>query len=896
MRLGFKEIVFVSGFLACSTMPMVAETIKGTIVDKQTKEPLTGATVQVLGSTVGAVADLDGNYILDVPGGVYDLVVKYVGYTDIKAGAVKAKGKDVVLNFEMESDAQTLSEVSVVARKNLEGERALSMERQKATVAIENLGAKEMSVKGISNVQEGVKKITGISIASAGQLIVRGLGDRYSTTTLNGLPIASPNPDNKLIPLDLFPSSTVRNITVSKVYEAGTFADYSGAHIDISTKENTGKDFFSIGFNTGGRFNTIFQDFYKMDQQYSLFRNPGINQKYIDMPKADFSTAITKENPFHTTFDVNKSTSLPEFGGNIAGGKNWDVNGQNLSLLAALSASNTNETTKDAFYRTLEAGGTTLDQFNYDSYRQELKLAGLGNLAYTLRDADRIGYTFFYARNAENTYMLRQGEDYEDNELIGNNSVTHIYTLQNHQLNGHHEFGQQWDLNWSGSYSKTSSEEPDRRQVMFEKAGNSLELFDLNKQENMRYFGSLNEEEWVGDLRSSYRYGDNNLIRMGATYKDKSRTFRSTRFYYDVSRFNPEIEDIYQTSSFMGYDNIANGDIAIIRDQQPKDQYDAGHSIYAGFIDAEYYPATNFLVNIGVRYEYSHQWVNYATDGGEAKRNEVNCHDFFPAMNLKYTVNDANSLRFSFSRTVTRPSFIEMAPFLYQESYGAAMIRGNAELKNGYNYNIDLRYERFDQQNSNNMFSITGYAKILEDPIERTQTLSGGAAVHSFQNADTGVAAGVEVEFRRELFRDFRVGANASYMYTNVQLPEGGAYTNAQRSLQGASPYLVNADISYAPKFKNDTQLTATLLYNLQGPRIHAVGISGLGDVKQEDLHTLDFVATYKLNDHWNFKLQMTDLLNQDIVFKQEVKDGRKLEVERYGRGTTFELGFSYTL
>lgn len=115
MRLGFKEIVFVSGFLACSTMPMVAETIKGTIVDKQTKEPLTGATVQVLGSTVGAVADLDGNYILDVPGGVYDLVVKYVGYTDIKAGAVKAKGKDVVLNFEMESDAQTLSEVSVVA-------------------------------------------------------------------------------------------------------------------------------------------------------------------------------------------------------------------------------------------------------------------------------------------------------------------------------------------------------------------------------------------------------------------------------------------------------------------------------------------------------------------------------------------------------------------------------------------------------------------------------------------------------------------------------------------------------------------------------------------------------------------------------------------------------------
>ena len=166
----------------------------------------------------------------------------------------------------MESDAQALGEVSVVAKKNLEGERALQMERQKATLAIENLGAKEMSIKGISNVEEGVKKITGISIASAGQLIVRGLGDRYSTTTLNGLPIASPNPDNKLIPLDIFPASTVQNITVSKVYDASAFADYSGAHIDISTKENVGSDFLSINFNAGGKFNTLGKDFYRMDR------------------------------------------------------------------------------------------------------------------------------------------------------------------------------------------------------------------------------------------------------------------------------------------------------------------------------------------------------------------------------------------------------------------------------------------------------------------------------------------------------------------------------------------------------------------------------------------------------------------------------------------------------
>lgn len=185
---------------------------------------------------------------------------------------------------------------------------------------------------------------------------------------------------------------------------------------------------------------------------------------------------------------------------------------------------------------------------------------------------------------------------------------------------------------------------------------------------------------------------------------------------------------------------------------------------------------------------------------------------------------------------------------------------------------------------------------MLDQPIERTQTLSGGAAVHSFQNASKGMAAGLEVEFRRELVKDLRFGFNGTYMYTNVKLPEGGAYTNAQRSLQGASPYLINADLNYAPKLRNGQSLTATILYNVQGPRIHAVGISGLGDEKQETLHSLDLVTTYKINKHVNLKLQLKDIVNHDLVFKQEIKDGSKVEVERYKRGAAFEFGITYSL
>lgn len=894
MKLDFGKVFFLILLLVLSTMIALAGNIKGTVLDKQTKEPLTGATIQITGTAQGVVADIDGNYTLNVNDGTYTITVRYIGYKDILLNSIKVKA-ETLLNFEMESDAQALGEVSVVAKKNLEGERALQMERQKATLAIENLGAKEMSIKGISNVEEGVKKITGISIASAGQLIVRGLGDRYSTTTLNGLPIASPNPDNKLIPLDIFPASTVQNITVSKVYDASAFADYSGAHIDISTKENVGSDFLSISFNAGGKFNTLGKDFYRMDRDGSLFNTPSLDQKLIDMSLTDFEEYARHNRLFNTSFQVSKKTALPEFGGNIGFGKRFTLGGNEVSVLGSIGVSNDLQTMDNASIRTLEATGNTLNEFNYDSYSNELKIAALGNLGYSFRTSDHIGYTFFYARNAIDTYMRREGVDYEDHHLIGSNNVTHIYSLQNHQVNGKHHFGKQWDLNWSGSYSKTSSDEPDRRQVMFIREDDQIKLFKLNRQETMRYFGSLNEDEWVGDLTASYRFGDNNKLQAGFTYKDKNRDYMGTRFYYNLNKLNPTITDIYDTDSFLNMENVENGSITIDRKKQPKDSYTAGNSIYAGYIATEYYPIAPLLVNLGVRYEISKQWVDYYTDGGKAERSELNQNDLFPSLNMKYQMNEKNSLRFAFSRTVTRPSFIEMAPFLYQESYGSAQIRGNADLQNGYNYNIDLRYELFEK--NGDMLSITAYYKHLKAPIERVQTLSGGSAVHSFRNADNGMATGVEIEFRKEIVKDLRFGVNGSYMYTNVKLPEGGAYTNSQRALQGASPYLANADLTYSPAFSNDRQLSVALLYNLQGPRIHSVGISGLGDIKQQPVHTLNFTGSYRFNRRFAVKLQVNDLLNQDILFKQEVPTtGDKVEVERFRKGTGFEVGFSYDL
>ena len=897
MKKNLKGFILTLWFLSTSMLTEAA-ILKGTVIDKSTQEPLIGASVQIKGTTMGTITDMDGHFELkDLKNGQYTLIVSYISFR-IQEINVQASDNTSDLFVLLEADNQLLSEVTITARKNLEGERSLQLERKQSTVAIENLGAKEMSIKGISNVEEGVKKITGISIASAGQLIVRGLGDRYSITTLNGLAIASPNPDNKLIPLDLFPASTVQNITVSKVYDAASFADYSGAHINISTKENVTEDFLQISLNTGGAFYTLGKDHYQMDRNGSLFRTPTMSQKALDMPLQEFDHYAATHDIFRTSFAVDKKTALPSLGGNISLGKNYELGEQTLSILASAHLSNNYQNMDNAFYKTLEATGNVQSDFSYDSYEQELKMAALGYVGYTLRRDDRIGYTFFFARNASDTYQLREGEDAEGHLLTGSNNVTHVYTLQNHQLSGLHQLDdKRVELDWGASYGQTSSEEPDRRQVMYIHEEDALKLFKLNRQETMRYFGSLNETEWNGKLGLKWKWAENNFVKIGFNYKYKNRDYLGTRFYYNLNKLNPTISSIYDTNEFLNTENIANGNIVIERKKQPKDSYMAGNEIWSGYLLTDFYPTDKLLVNLGVRYEISKQWVKYASDGGDwyAKRRDLNKNDLFPALNLKYALNDEHDLRFSASRTVTRPSFIEMAPFLYQESYGAAQIRGNENLENGYNYNLDLKYEWFSPRGD--MFSITGYFKYLEKPIERIQELNGGATLHSFRNADNGIATGVEMEFRKELLKNLRLGANASYMYTNVKLPEGGAYTNKERSLQGASPILLNADLTWSSQWKADKQLNLALLYNLQGSRIHAVGVSQLGDIKQEAVHTINFNAGYNFNSKLSLKLQVNDLLGQDVVFKQEVPvTGEKVEVERFKEGTNFEIGINYKL
>lgn len=887
-----------------------SEGISGKVIDRDTRESLIGAAVMTGDGARGTVTSIDGDFYLELADGTHRIEASFIGYKTLVFEIRLQEGKltllsqnydgvtnfNGVLNLELQADETLLSDAVVTGRKNMESLNALRSERIASAFSIENLGAKEMALKGLSNVQESVVKMSGISIADAGQLVVRGLGDRYSTTTLNGMPIASPNPDNKLIPLDIFPSSTVRNITVSKVYEASSFADYSGAHIDISTKRGASEDFLTITAGTGGLFGTVFTDSYRMISP-SIFTTPLLDAGAENLSHSEFKDyALSKDLFAGSPFTVQRRKALPDLNVSLGFGKTFNIGSQQMSITASAGVKTSESSVKDAYQNTYEASGTRKSWFRYNSWSQDADAVALLDIEQTLRENDWLVFSGFFARNASRSFAKRIGTDYEDRNLFGETQTDHIYMLGNMQLGGHHENGA-WKTDWGVSASLTSSDEPDRRQMLFQEGEDGLLRFFTNNMETYRYFGKLRENEYTADLKSSRNFKDGSKLRFGLTAKYKSRNFSVTRFLYDVSSitatFTPDI--MMDINPYVGFDAVSSGSINMNRKQNARDKYEAYEFIGAAFAEWDKSFGDKWFLNLGLRFEGSLCRVDYNDDVEDTSRT-LPAYDPFFALNLKYNVTGGHFLRLALSRTITRPSFIEMAPFLYQESYGGAMLRGNASLQNAYNYNADLKYEFFSESGNSDMFSVTAYFKWLQHPIERIQRYSGGAPEHSFQNAENGLAAGAEAEFRKMIVKDLHISANASYMYTSVKLPEGGIYTNPERGLQGASPYLVNIDLTYNPSFDNGSSISLALLYNLQGPRIHSVGLSGLGDVKQMPFHSLNFNASYAINRHFTLTFALDNLIDCEMRFRQDVPATSEIvDVEgwRKGRGILLSLKWS---
>ncbi len=614
------------------------------------------------------------------------------------------------------------------------------------------------------------------------------------------------------------------------------------------------------------------------------------------------SQYINNNDVFDTNFMVNEGTALPKMAANITWGHNYDVGNQRLTIMATGAIDNDYQIKEDALEATLRVDGSQRSNFKYNSYANTLKLASLVTANMTMREKDYLSYTFFYARNANNEYQDRQGWTYDVEDLVGSTSLSTIYGMINNQLHGEHYINKKWSINYNASYSMTNSDEPDRRQVMYTDNGDgTYDLFMEDQNETMRYFAQLDETDLNGEFAADYGFGadEKHLLTTGVAYKTKNREFDSMSIYYDYGSpssggfAEPEINDTH-SPDFLNYNNIGfdNGDIRLTYERYPNDYYSAYNNIFSAYASVDLNFTEKLLVTAGVRLENSEQSVDYGTESSTSRLNKtIKANDLFPALNMRYKLGEKRQIRFAASRTITRPSFVEMAPFSYEPSYGSGIVKGNENIQNAYNYNVDLRYESFFGKGD--MFSVTAYFKYLDTPIERIQLLSTTDPYTSFGNADNGTAAGIEFEFRKALTEEIRLGGNATYMYTNVNLSEG-AQTNDSRMLQGASPYLVNLDLTYSPKLRDEQPLSFVLLYSFCGERIYSVGVDGLGDTMELATNELDFVTSYKFNDKMSLKLEVENLLNQDFVCEQIIPDSdERVVVERYDVGLTAKLGFS---
>ena len=264
-------------------------------------------------------------------------------------------------------------------------------------------------------------------------------------------------------------------------------------------------------------------------------------------------------------------------------------------------------------------------------------------------------------------------------------------------------------------------------------------------------------------------------------------------------------------------------------------------------------------------------------------------------------------MRFSASQTVTRPLFREVAPFQYLPYFGGIQEEGNVNLRNAYNYNVDLKYEFFP--NLGEMMAVTVFGKYLDSPIERVQ-IASSTPLATYINTDKAYAGGVEFEITKNLgnlvkadsgwTKNMFLGFNASYLYSEISIDTANkskgaiVVTNPKRALQGASPFLINADVTYRANFNKMNMVTDfTATYNVFGKRIYTAGVQGLPDIYEMPVNTVDLIIKNKIGENFTIDLKFANILNPDIKYQQDFSD--QVEVTRaYKRGVTYSLKLGY--
>ena len=925
------RLLFIVLLVSALSFSQEKATIKGIVTDKDfSNAPLPFVNIILKNKKIATNSDAEGKYQINVAAGNYVLQFSFVGYESIEMPITVKAGETIVVNKAIGSGSYKLEDVVVRgASKSREKETAILLDQKNAIVFKQSIGAQEMARKGVSDVEEGLTKITGITKVDGRGLFVRGLEDRYNNLLINDLAVPSNNPFKKIIPLDIFPTDIVSVIETFKTFNPNIYGDFAGATFNIVTSK-AGKKMTKISFRTGFTTNNNLKKFLISADANSTKDFFGFSGEERKLP-SEFGKV-----PSNKTMSINEALSGFDSGYNVDETKSplntsigilhsekFNVGKKNhiFQYLLSLNFENKYQYREgvDRFFVVNQ--GNYENNLNNVQYKYITNTSALVTLNFKTPKLDLTSNTF-YLKSTEN--MIQDQSGYTGGASLNTNGFIRLNQLEktdylNTQLQANYKLSSNEKHNLKGaiSFTKNKFEQPDRKSFKGVKTDDETTLINYEGNSLFRqYFDVDGKSHIAGLLEYSWKFGNEDLTKshkFTAGYNGYVSNVE-TVFRFLVSNRLPggtgQVSVETNTPDATLANEILNYKFTYREGTAENYKTKLFENVNAGYVDFFFRLTEKLELNVGTRAEQTLRETKYRGIGQTLPSpyitKTVSKLDILPTLNAKFKLNDKSNFRFAASKSITRPVLMEAIPVEYVNLDGT-IINGNQNVINSDNYNFDLKYELFPTNKE--LFAVTAFSKIIQNPIERIFQSTGGSGgqIITFDNSEQAFLFGAEFEFNLQLERfssllsQFSLGFNTSLMKSKVTIAKDNSLeNNPNRDLQGASPWLINADLKYDFEFNKDWTNTITLVYNVYGKRIFAVGTAGLDHYYEQSFNKLDFVWASKVGKNWDLKLGVDNIL--DPVYRIKLGDDSKvtiteedMTIRSFKRGVGFSFNLGYT-
>lgn len=936
--------------LLSASLNSLAQTgnVTGTVNDGQFNDVLPFANIIIPGTQKGTTSDFEGKYNLQLDPGTYTLEYSFVGYTTQQiTDIIVTEGGTTIVDVTLASSS-SLDEVIITTTSRKNTEQSVLNLQKKSVQLLDGLSLESIKKSGASNVASAVKNVPGVSVQGGKYVYVRGLGDRYTKSILNGIDVPGLDPDRNSLQLDIFPSSILENIIVLKSATADQGADFTGGIVDIVTKDIPSRKEYSVsaglGYNPDFHFNDQYiknessgTDFLGFDD--GLRDNPINPNQPINTPFESPNTVEALTGLLNPTLAAIQQNSGTDFSLSFTAGNAYDI-GEDKKLGYLASVSYKNETTffEEYIDGQIYRKNPNASQLELDLDRSQqgargennVLLSALGGLSLKT-ERSKYKFNILHIQNGESgAAQLRQ-----TNRIGNSNSIQRdalIYTergITNILLNGKHtNEDASWTTEWNLSPTITNVDDKDFRITPFligQDDNTGETFFSISPSEAgdaFRFFRELDEINVSSKIDVSKKhqfFGRDAKIQFGAAYTYKQRDFVQTFFAtpflnFDSTNLNGDPNQILAPDNI--FDADTNSGFFIRRDSNDNDQFDSNANIAAIYASEEFRPSDWFTAILGLRYEQYDLNYTGADQQGNFFDNEriIDVGDLFPSVNFIFNVDPEgnNKLRLSYSRTTARPSFKEASLAQILDPIENLLFIGNTELRPTYIDNFDARYEIYGQSDkkfgTGDFVAVSSFYKTFDDPIELTffQQATGQVTPRNLGDA---VVFGAELELRKNLgfigLNKFSLNVNWSVIESDETFNEDerilrenvlreGETLGSGRVLQGQSPFLLNAGLAFDSE---DTGWKAGLFYNVQGRTLQIVGAGEIADVFTLPFNDLKFNISKTFGEDANqtISFKAGNLLDDDreSVFKSFGAQDQLYS--RWSPGQNFSLGYSFT-